>query len=169
MGYGHYRIALAIASAAKSLGLTPYWLDFLAFPQSAASKTLRYLNDLAQSNTQLPRRNGEPNKVEISRQCGFGRHVLYNQPSVIAILDQFEAKERHRLGFLTLDPISRLMTYLARLEETNTSLPRSRNDKPNIKAIAEACGFNRNIFYKNIETMTLLNSACANERIEEIA
>ncbi len=53
MGYGHYRIALAIASAAKSLGLTPYWLDFLSFPESAASKTLRYLNDLYSLGSRL--------------------------------------------------------------------------------------------------------------------
>lgn len=56
MGYGHYRIALAIASAAKSLGLTPYWLDFLSFPQSAASKTLRYLNDLYSLGSRLSQR-----------------------------------------------------------------------------------------------------------------
>lgn len=30
MGYGHYRMALAIASQALALGVTPYWFDFLA-------------------------------------------------------------------------------------------------------------------------------------------
>ncbi len=32
MGYGHYRIAMAGASAAKAMGFTPYWLDLLAIP-----------------------------------------------------------------------------------------------------------------------------------------
>ena len=53
MGYGHYRIALAIASAARSLGLTPYWLDFLSFPGSAATRTLSYLNDLYSFGSRL--------------------------------------------------------------------------------------------------------------------
>ena len=32
MGFGHYRIAMAGASAAQSMGYTPYWLDLLAIP-----------------------------------------------------------------------------------------------------------------------------------------
>lgn len=53
MGYGHYRIALAIASAARSLGLNPYWLDFLAFPESAATKALHHLNELYSFGSRL--------------------------------------------------------------------------------------------------------------------
>ena len=32
MGFGHYRIAMAGASAARAMGYTPYWLDLLAIP-----------------------------------------------------------------------------------------------------------------------------------------
>ena len=32
MGYGHYRISIAIASAARALGYTPCWLDLNSFP-----------------------------------------------------------------------------------------------------------------------------------------
>jgi len=32
MGFGHYRIAMAGASAAHAMGFTPYWLDLLAIP-----------------------------------------------------------------------------------------------------------------------------------------
>ena len=32
MGYGHYRIAMAGASAAAAMGYTPYWLDLLSVP-----------------------------------------------------------------------------------------------------------------------------------------
>lgn len=46
MGFGHYRISLAMASAAHALGLTPYWLDFLSFPGSPGSQTIHRLEDL---------------------------------------------------------------------------------------------------------------------------
>jgi hypothetical protein len=32
MGFGHYRIAMAGASAARAMGFTPYWLDLLGIP-----------------------------------------------------------------------------------------------------------------------------------------
>jgi hypothetical protein len=32
MGYGHYRIAMAGASAARAMGFTPLWLDLLSIP-----------------------------------------------------------------------------------------------------------------------------------------
>ena len=31
MGFGHYRISMAIASAAHSMGYTPYWFDLSSF------------------------------------------------------------------------------------------------------------------------------------------
>jgi len=46
MGFGHYRMSLALASAAASMGLTPYWLDFLSFPGSTATETIRELEHL---------------------------------------------------------------------------------------------------------------------------
>jgi hypothetical protein len=36
MGFGHYRIAMAGASAARAMGFTPYWLDLLGIPGSPA-------------------------------------------------------------------------------------------------------------------------------------
>lgn len=42
MGYGHYRMGLAIASAAHSMGLTPYWFDLLGFDTPGA----RMIHDL---------------------------------------------------------------------------------------------------------------------------
>jgi len=46
MGFGHYRMSLALASAAVSMGLTPYWLDFLGFPGSAATGIIHELEKL---------------------------------------------------------------------------------------------------------------------------
>ncbi len=43
MGFGHCRMSLAIASAAKHLGYTPYWFDMLSFDNTAASKTIHQL------------------------------------------------------------------------------------------------------------------------------
>jgi hypothetical protein len=36
MGYGHYRIAMALASAVHSMGLIPYWFDLLGFDSPGA-------------------------------------------------------------------------------------------------------------------------------------
>lgn len=46
MGFGHYRISLAMASAARSMGLTPYWLDYMAFPGSTPSQAIKSLEGM---------------------------------------------------------------------------------------------------------------------------
>ncbi|MFI3257278.1 MAG: hypothetical protein R3Y36_03145 [Spirochaetales bacterium] len=43
MGFGHYRMSLALASVAKHLGYTPYWFDMLSFKDTPAGKTIRQL------------------------------------------------------------------------------------------------------------------------------
>lgn len=46
MGFGHYRIAMALASAAHSMGYTPYWLDLNSFPETTCTKVISAQNDL---------------------------------------------------------------------------------------------------------------------------
>lgn len=46
MGFGHYRISMAMASAAQSMGYTPYWLDLNSFPQTTCTKVISAQNDL---------------------------------------------------------------------------------------------------------------------------
>ncbi len=46
MGFGHYRIALALASVAHFMGYTPVWLDLLENPRSIASKVITGLEGL---------------------------------------------------------------------------------------------------------------------------
>ncbi|MDP3305797.1 MAG: hypothetical protein Q8S15_06985 [Erysipelotrichaceae bacterium] len=46
MGFGHYRISMAIASAAYSVGLTPYWFDLHAYSETTGGKVIKHLNDL---------------------------------------------------------------------------------------------------------------------------
>ncbi len=57
MGFGHCRMAIALASAAHSMGYTPYWLDLMSFPDSAASKTIKYLEDLYNLGSRLSQRS----------------------------------------------------------------------------------------------------------------
>lgn len=46
MGFGHYRISMAIASAAHSMGYTPYWMDLNSFPDTTCTKVISAQNDL---------------------------------------------------------------------------------------------------------------------------
>lgn len=45
MGFGHYRISIAMASCAKALGYEPYWLDLAGF-DATGSKMIREQNDM---------------------------------------------------------------------------------------------------------------------------
>ena len=45
MGFGHYRISIAIASCAKALGYKPYWLDLASF-DATGSKMIQEQNKL---------------------------------------------------------------------------------------------------------------------------
>lgn len=53
MGFGHYRISMAMASAAKALGYKPYWLDLNSFPQTTCTKVISAQNDLYSLGSRL--------------------------------------------------------------------------------------------------------------------
>lgn len=46
MGFGHYRISMAIASAANSMGYTPYWMDLNSYKQTTGGKVINAQNEL---------------------------------------------------------------------------------------------------------------------------
>lgn len=46
MGFGHYRISMAIASCAKNLGYTPYWFDLHQYQETTGGKIIAHLNNL---------------------------------------------------------------------------------------------------------------------------
>ena len=46
MGFGHYRISMAMASCANHLGYTPYWMDLNSYPQTTCTKVISAQNDL---------------------------------------------------------------------------------------------------------------------------
>ena len=53
MGFGHYRISMAIASAAKSMGYTPYWMDLNSYGQTTCTKVIGEQNDLYSLGSRL--------------------------------------------------------------------------------------------------------------------
>ncbi len=53
MGYGHYRISMAIASAANYLGYKPLWLDLHSYKQSVGGKIISHLNNLYSFGSRL--------------------------------------------------------------------------------------------------------------------
>lgn len=53
MGYGHYRISMAIASAANYLGYKPIWFDLHSYRDSAGGKIISHLNDLYSLGSRL--------------------------------------------------------------------------------------------------------------------
>ncbi len=79
MGFGHYRISMAIASAAHALGFDPFWFDLMAFPESTCSKVVGWQNDLYSKGSRLSQQVGAFNKLvwEPLNSEGF-RKISYN-------------------------------------------------------------------------------------------
>ena len=53
MGFGHYRISMAIASAAKHMGYTPYWMDLNSYGETTCTKVIGAQNDLYSLGSRL--------------------------------------------------------------------------------------------------------------------
>lgn len=53
MGFGHYRISMAIASAARSMGYTPYWMDLNSYKETTCTKVIGAQNDLYSLGSRL--------------------------------------------------------------------------------------------------------------------
>ncbi|MCQ2519131.1 MAG: hypothetical protein MJ107_01230 [Lachnospiraceae bacterium] len=53
MGFGHYRISMAIASAAKSMGYVPYWMDLNSYKETTCTKVIGAQNDLYSLGSRL--------------------------------------------------------------------------------------------------------------------
>lgn len=63
MGFGHYRISMAMASAAKALGYTPLWMDLNSFPETTCTKIISYLNNLYSTGSRLSQKFPLFNKI----------------------------------------------------------------------------------------------------------
>ena len=78
MGFGHYRISMAIASCAQALGYAPVWLDLASF-DATGSKMIRSQNDLYSMGSKLSQTIGLFNRLywEPLNSEGF-RQLTYN-------------------------------------------------------------------------------------------
>ncbi|MBR1823503.1 MAG: hypothetical protein IJ779_04650 [Ruminococcus sp.] len=56
MGYGHYRISMALASAARSMGYEPYWFDLHSFQDAACGKIIGEQNKLYSLGSRISQR-----------------------------------------------------------------------------------------------------------------
>ena len=79
MGFGHYRISMAIASAAKSMGCTPYWMDLNSYRHTTCTKVISAQNDLYSLGSRLSGKSRLFNKLvwEPMNYEGF-RKLSYN-------------------------------------------------------------------------------------------
>ena len=53
MGFGHYRISMAMASYAHHMGLTPYWMDLNSYGETTCTKVISAQNDLYSLGSRL--------------------------------------------------------------------------------------------------------------------
>ena len=78
MGFGHYRISMAIASCAQALGFAPVWFDLASF-DATGSKMIRSQNELYSIGSRLSQKVGLFNKLvwDPMNREGF-RKLTYN-------------------------------------------------------------------------------------------
>ena len=78
MGFGHYRISIAMASCAAALGYKPYWLDLASF-DATGSKMIREQNDLYSLASRISQKSRLFNKLvwEPMNRDGF-KKITYN-------------------------------------------------------------------------------------------
>ncbi|MBQ7670588.1 MAG: hypothetical protein IJS45_07705 [Clostridia bacterium] len=78
MGFGHYRISMAMASCARALGFTPYWLDLASF-NATGSEMIREQNDMYSLASRISQKSRLFNKFvwEPLNSEGF-KKISYN-------------------------------------------------------------------------------------------
>lgn len=79
MGFGHYRISMAMASAAHALGYQPYWMDLNSYPETTCTKVIGAQNDLYSLGSRISQKSRLFNKLvwEPMNYEGF-RKLSYN-------------------------------------------------------------------------------------------
>ncbi|MCR4562298.1 MAG: hypothetical protein K5694_03755, partial [Bacilli bacterium] len=78
MGFGHYRISIAMASCAKALGYKPYWLDLASF-DATGSKMIRSQNELYSLASRISQKSKLFNKlIWEPLNCEGFKKISYN-------------------------------------------------------------------------------------------
>ncbi|PKL24213.1 MAG: hypothetical protein CVV47_10715 [Spirochaetae bacterium HGW-Spirochaetae-3] len=57
MGYGHYRIAMAMASVIKHRGFVPYWFDLNGYDDTVTGRVVSHLDDLYSFGSRLSQKS----------------------------------------------------------------------------------------------------------------
>lgn len=94
MGFGHYRISMAMASAAKALGYTPLWLDLNSFPETTATKIISSQNKLYSMGSRLSQKSKlfnkffwEPLNYEGFKKLNYNATDLKNSELMTALFN----------------------------------------------------------------------------------
>ncbi len=79
MGFGHYRISMAMASCAHAMGYKPYWMDLNSYPKTTCTKVISAQNDLYSLGSRISQKSRLFNKFvwEPMNYEGF-RKLSYN-------------------------------------------------------------------------------------------
>ncbi len=79
MGFGHYRISMAMASAAHAMGYDPYWFDLHSFENTTGGKVISEQNELYSLGSRLSQKSVLFNRLvwEPLNSEGF-RKLAYN-------------------------------------------------------------------------------------------
>ena len=63
MGFGHYRISMAMASCARALGYEPVWVDLNSFKETTCTKIISGQNELYSLGSRLSQKSRLFNKL----------------------------------------------------------------------------------------------------------
>lgn len=57
MGFGHYRMSMAIASCAYHMGYTPLWFDLLSYSETTGAKVIEHQNNLYSNGSRMSQKS----------------------------------------------------------------------------------------------------------------
>ena len=123
MGFGHYRISMAMASAARSMGYVPYWMDLNGYPQTTCTKVISAQNDLYSLGSRLSKNPifnkfiWEPMNYEGFRKLSYNSSdqknaelMATNDSITGAVITQIPA-ETFRMAVVVIITIPVIITY----------------------------------------------------------
>ena len=96
MGFGHYRIAMAIVSCAHAMGYKPYWFDLTSFHKTTGGEMIKRQNELyslgsklSQSSRLFNRFYWEPLNSEGFRKLSYNAVDQKNTELLVPLYSNF--------------------------------------------------------------------------------
>lgn len=115
----------------------------------------KYLHKLASEKEFVPFRGSNISKAGISRESGVPRSYL-NGDEFKAMIKKIVEEEAGKHNFKQLSDYQKLEEYAVAVSTGQEFLPRGHHGRINKKRIAERCGIQRTLFYKNKDALELL-------------